>query len=136
MRVMGVCCVVADPAYVGVEGQVDEFCYNASRNMYVGNLPPDTDAAAITELFAPYGTILGAREPTPGHRFTYVEFTDVAAVVRAIEARDGDDFGGKKLSVNFGRYTMPADCLWIDHVAAAASEEDILQFAAQRPGRQ
>ena len=122
-----------DSSYVPVEGRVDEFRYDSSRHMYIGNLPQNASADELHKMFSEFGTILNI-QAVAKMRFTYIEYTDVQSVVRAIEAMDGETYEDKKLSVNFGRYAMPSDCLWIDHIAAAASEEDILQFSAQRPG--
>ena len=101
--------------------------------MYVGNLPLNCTGDDLRKLFSPYGTILQVSD-IGKMRFAYIEYTNVVSVVKAIEAMDGEGYQDKKLSVNFGRHMLPSDTLWVDHIAAAASEEDILQFCAQRPG--
>ena len=119
---------------IPLESRISEFHYSASRKMYVGNLPKGITKEKLEELFSPYGPILNVRD-VDKKSHTYIEYTDIKSVVKAIEAMDGEDCEDKKLSVNFGRQVIPSDCLWIDHVTVAAKEEDILDFCAQRPGK-
>ena len=76
---------------------------NKSR-IYVGNLPPDIRTKDIEDLFYKYGKIafidLKNRRGPP---FAFVEFEDPRDADDAVYARDGYDYDGYKLRVEFPR---------------------------------
>merc|ERR1712141_27026 len=76
---------------------------NESR-IYVGNLPPDIRSKDIEDLFYKYGKIafidLKNRRGPP---FAFVEFEDPRDADDAVYARDGYDYDGYKLRVEFPR---------------------------------
>merc|ERR1712141_363850 len=76
---------------------------NESR-IYVGNLPPDIRTKDIEDLFYKYGKIafidLKNRRGPP---FAFVEFEDPRDADDAVYARDGYDYDGYKLRVEFPR---------------------------------
>merc|ERR1711962_832143 len=76
---------------------------NESR-IYVGNLPPDIRTKDIEDLFYKYGKIqfidLKNRRGPP---FAFVEFDDPRDADDAVYAREGYDYDGYKLRVEFPR---------------------------------
>ena len=74
-------------------------------NLYVGNLPWGATEEELENHFSQYGTVTSVRIITegPGGRskgFGFVEMTDSNGGTSAIEALDGNDFGGRDLRVN------------------------------------
>ena len=72
--------------------------------LYVGNLPFATTEDAVRSIFAPHGTIeslllMTDRTTGPPQRFGFIEMASADAV-RAMQALNGTDFGGRKLKVN------------------------------------
>ncbi|XP_003739725.1 serine/arginine-rich splicing factor 1B [Galendromus occidentalis] len=78
--------------------------YKAESRVYVGNLPPDIRTKDIEDLFHKYGKItfidLKNRRGPP---FAFVEFEDPRDAEDAVSARDGYDYDGYKLRVEFPR---------------------------------
>jgi RNA recognition motif-containing protein len=72
--------------------------------LYVGGLPPETDSAALAELFAEYGELVAARvvmRPSTKtcRGFGYVTFVTGRAAAIARAALDGHEFSGGRLRV-------------------------------------
>lgn len=78
--------------------------YKNESRVYVGNLPPDIRTKDIEDLFYKYGKItfidLKNRRGPP---FAFVEFEDARDAEDAVSARDGYDYDGYKLRVEFPR---------------------------------
>ncbi|VVC88297.1 unnamed protein product [Leptidea sinapis] len=80
---------------------------SANRNecrIYVGNLPPDIRTKDIQDLFYKFGKVtfvdLKNRKGPP---FAFVEFEDPRDADDAVRARDGYDYDGYRLRVEFPR---------------------------------
>ncbi len=76
-------------------------------NVYVGNLPFNTNSADLEGLFAEYGEVESAavitdRDTGRSRGFGFIEMPDAAAN-EAIEALNGSDYGGRQLTVNQAR---------------------------------
>ena len=72
-------------------------------NIFVSNLPPDVDTAALAELFRPYGDVISARvimdkatARSKGYGFVEMGDTDGS---QAIQALNGMAMAGKPVSV-------------------------------------
>ena len=75
-----------------------------SQRIYVGNLPFSATEEEVSELFSQYGEVIACnllidRETGRPRGFGFVEMEDEAAK-NAIQALDGQDFGGRNLRVN------------------------------------
>jgi RNA recognition motif-containing protein len=77
-------------------------------NIYVGNLPFDATDADLRALFAEYGTITSAsvitdRDTGRSRGFGFVEVADEALGGKAVGNLDGQDWNGRRLTVNKAR---------------------------------
>ncbi len=77
-------------------------------NIYVGNLPFDTQDSDLRNLFAEYGnlesaSVISDRETGRSRGFGFVEFADSQQGAKAIEKLDGAEFSGRRLTVNEAR---------------------------------
>ena len=77
-------------------------------NIYVGNLPYQTDDRELEDLFAPFGDIASARvimdrETGRSKGFGFVEMPDRAQGEAAIEALNGNEMDGRALRINEAR---------------------------------
>lgn len=81
---------------------------NNDCRIYVGNLPPDIRTKDIEDLFYKFGKItfidLKNRRGPP---FAFVEFEDPRDADDAVQARDGYDYDGYRLRVEFPRGNGP-----------------------------
>ncbi|XP_013413990.1 serine/arginine-rich splicing factor 1B [Lingula anatina] len=81
---------------------------NNECRIYVGNLPPDIRTKDIEDLFYKFGRItfidLKNRRGPP---FAFVEFDDPRDAGDAVHARDGYDYDGYRLRVEFPRGSGP-----------------------------
>ena len=75
------------------------------RKLYVGNLSYDVDSSALEALFTPHGTVQSAqifsdRDTGRSKGFGFVEMGSDAEAQAAIAALNGQDNGGRALTVN------------------------------------
>ena len=75
------------------------------KKLYVGNLSYDVDSSALEQLFAPHGTVESAqiitdRDTGRSKGFGFVEMSSDAEAQAGIAAKNGQDHGGRALTVN------------------------------------
>ena len=75
------------------------------KKLYVGNLSYDVDNAALEQMFAPHGTVESAqiiqdRDTGRSKGFGFVEMASDAEAQAAIAALNGQQHGGRPLTVN------------------------------------
>lgn len=76
-----------------------------SKKIYVGNLSYDVDSSALQQLFAGHGNVKSAeiiadRETGRSKGFGFVEMTSETEADAAIAALNGQEVGGRSLTVN------------------------------------
>ncbi|KAL8130491.1 hypothetical protein V2J09_019646 [Rumex salicifolius] len=73
------------------------------RTIYVGNLPGDTREREVEDLFYKYGRIveIDLKIPPRPPGYAFVEFEDEQDADDAVRGRDGYDFDGHRLRVEF-----------------------------------
>ena len=84
-----------------------------SKRLYVGNLKYTVTSAQLQELFEQYGavssaSVLSDRETGRSRGFGFVEMMDDDEALSAIESLDGQDFDGRRLTVNEARPRTPS----------------------------
>jgi hypothetical protein len=84
------------------------FSWAIAMRLYVGNLKFTVTSAQLQQLFEQYGPVTSAqvlndRETGRSRGFGFVEMADDRAGQAAIEALDGQDFDGRRLTVNEAR---------------------------------
>ena len=75
------------------------------KKLYVGNLSYDVDSSALEALFAPHGSVQSAqiindRDTGRSKGFGFVEMGSDSEAQAAITALNGQDNGGRALTVN------------------------------------
>lgn len=78
------------------------------KKLYVGNLGFNVSSADLEQLFAPHGTVQSAqviqdRDTGRSKGFAFVEMNSDAEAQAAISALNGQDHGGRALTVNEAR---------------------------------
>ncbi|XP_072099108.1 LOW QUALITY PROTEIN: serine/arginine-rich splicing factor 1B [Mobula birostris] len=78
---------------------------NNDCRIYVGNLPPDIRTKDIEDVFYKYGSIrdIDLKNRRGGPPFAFVEFEDPRDAEDAVYGRDGYDYDGYRLRVEFPR---------------------------------
>ncbi len=76
-----------------------------SKNLYVGNLPWSATEEDVRAAFEAYGEVTSVkliedRETGRPRGFGFVEMSNDAEALEAIDALDGKDFGGRNMKVN------------------------------------
>ena len=76
--------------------------------LYVGNLSYDVDSSALEALFTPHGNVQSAqiindRDPGRSNGFGFVEMGSAAEAEAAIAALNGQESGGRALTVNIAK---------------------------------
>ncbi|MGP0068539.1 MAG: RNA recognition motif domain-containing protein [Isosphaeraceae bacterium] len=85
-----------------------------AKRLYVGNLKYTVTSAQLQELFEQYGTVntaqvLSDRETGRSRGFGFVEMQNDDEALAAIESLDGQDYDGRRLTVNEARPRTPGD---------------------------
>src|SRR5437773_11779076 len=75
------------------------------KKLYVGNLSYDVDSSALEQLFAAHGTVQSAqiindRDTGRSKGFGFVEMSSDTEAQAAIAATNGQDHGGRAMTVN------------------------------------
>jgi len=75
------------------------------KKLYCGNMTYDMDSSALQELFSQFGTVQSAeiiqdRETGRSKGFGFVEMSSDSEAQAAIAALNGQDHGGRALTVN------------------------------------
>ena len=83
-----------------------------SKRLYVGNLAYSVDDADLLALFEEFGAVRSAqvlkdRETDRSRGFGFVEMDNDEEAENAIAALDGQDHGGRRLTVNEARPRTP-----------------------------
>jgi len=83
-----------------------------AKRLYVGNLAYSATSEELQELFAQYGQVRSAqvlsdRETGRSRGFGFIEMDDDADAEAAIEALDGNDHQGRRLTVNEAKPRTP-----------------------------
>jgi len=78
------------------------------KKIYVGNIPFDTTEADLRQWFEPYGavdttTVVTDRDTGRSRGFGFVEMQNNSEADAAIAALNGQDSGGRPLTVNEAR---------------------------------
>lgn len=78
---------------------------NNECRIYVGNLPPDIRRQDVEDVFLKYGSIrdVDLKNRRGGPPFAFVEFDDSRDAEDAVHGRDGYDYDGYRLRVEFPR---------------------------------
>lgn len=79
-----------------------------ATNIYVGNLPFNTESSDLEKLFAEYGSVeraqvISDRETGRSRGFGFVEMGNDDEAQNAIESLNGREFAGRQLRVNVAR---------------------------------
>jgi RNA recognition motif-containing protein len=82
------------------------------KKLYVGNLTYDTCSSDLEQLVSPHGTVLSAevitdRSTGQGKGFGFVEMSSDQEAQAAITALNGQDRGGRALTVNEAKPRQP-----------------------------
>ena len=85
-----------------------------NNKLYVGNLPYNTTDSALSDLFAAVGTVTSASVITDkmsgrSKGFGFVEISTEDEAKAAIDAFNGQDFGGRNISVSEARPMQPRE---------------------------
>jgi len=83
-----------------------------AKRLYVGNLPWTTTSAELEQMFAAHGSVRSAevisdRETGRSRGFGFVEMDDEQGMNAAIQALNGQNVGGRPLTVNEAREKTP-----------------------------
>jgi RNA recognition motif-containing protein len=83
-----------------------------AKRLYVGNLKYTVTSQQLQELFEQYGAVSSAqvlsdRETGRSRGFGFVEMSNDDEATSAIENLDGQDFDGRRLTVNEARPRTP-----------------------------
>jgi cold-inducible RNA-binding protein len=87
-------------------------CIVMGRKLYVGNIPYETNEQDLQDLFAQAGavetiTVMRDRDTGRARGFAFVEMANDDAAQKAISELNGQQFGGRRLTVNEAKPPAP-----------------------------
>ncbi|KAG5541595.1 hypothetical protein RHGRI_021432 [Rhododendron griersonianum] len=121
----------------GMENTKRTMSHRASRMLYVGNLPGDICKREVEDLFYKYGHIveIDLKIPPRPPGYAFVEFEDYRDAEDAIRGRDGYDFDGHRLCVEYAhggrgsssvdRYSSYRGSILVTGLPSSASWQDL-----------
>lgn len=98
-----------------IQVEVADPSHGGAKNIYVGNLPPDSTEEALKSAFQKYGLIertfiprardYGSSEDSSQARahFGFVHFMERSSAVKAVEDEEKPEINGVKVTVKFGK---------------------------------
>ncbi|KAI5712343.1 hypothetical protein M8J75_007586 [Diaphorina citri] len=100
------------------EAELDEFHPKATRTLFIGNLEKDITASELQKHFDQFGQIIfvDIKKQSSSSAFAFVQYTDIASVVRAMRAMDGEYVGHNRVNLGYGK-SLATTCVWVDGVA-------------------
>ncbi|XP_076315949.1 uncharacterized protein LOC143228608 [Tachypleus tridentatus] len=116
-----------DNEFRPLEADLDEFHPKATRTLFIGNLEKDVTHSDLRKHFEQFGDIIETdikkQGATSMSLYAFIEFSDIASVVKAIRKLDGENlFGANRIKLGFGK-SMPTCCVWIDGVVDSVPEK-------------
>lgn len=113
---------VDDNEFRPYEAELDEYHPKATRTLFIGNLEKDITATELRKNFDCFGEIIEIDIKKQGvNAYAFCQYSDIVSVVKAMRQMDGEHLGSTRIKLGFGK-SMPTDCVWIDGVSDAASE--------------
>ncbi|XP_064384598.1 msx2-interacting protein-like isoform X2 [Halichondria panicea] len=98
----------------------------ATRSLFVGNIPKNISVYDVRDAFQRYGTILDVEIKKMGGTATYgfVLYYDLSSAIVAKKYMDGQNIKGNNIRVGFGKGTNSKQ-LWVDGVDAGTSRQQL-----------
>ncbi|RUS87903.1 hypothetical protein EGW08_004319 [Elysia chlorotica] len=96
---------------------MDEYHQKSTRTLFVGNLEKETTTQDLIDKFRQFGEIIDVDIKRQGATtaFAFVQYVDIASVVAAWRAMEGEHIGINKIKLGFGK-SMPTCCVWLDNI--------------------
>ncbi|KAH3827573.1 hypothetical protein DPMN_129510, partial [Dreissena polymorpha] len=112
-----------DSDFATPEAQLDEHSPKATRTLFLGNLDKDITIEELKERLDKYGEILDIDVKRQGAvtAYSFIQFSDISSVVRALKDLDGTAWSSTKLKVGFGK-SMATPVVWLGNLADTVHE--------------
>jgi nucleolin len=106
-----------EPAAAAKKSKTEDLPEGAVANLFIGNLSWNVDEEWLQREFAEFGELNGVRivtdrETGRSRGFGYVEYTNAADAVKAMEAKKGTDLDGRTINLDYAaprQANPPAD---------------------------
>ncbi|PZC78889.1 hypothetical protein B5X24_HaOG217083 [Helicoverpa armigera] len=98
------------------ETDIDEYHPKATRTLFIGNLEKDVTQQQLREKFKHFGRIIEIdikKGSSGGAGYAFCQYASISSVVEAIRAMDGENVGGSRVKLGFGK-PVATTCVWVD----------------------
>lgn len=113
---------VDDNEFRPYEAELDEYNPKSTRTLFIGNLEKDITTQELRKTFDCFGEIIEIEIKKQGvNAYAFCQYSDIVSVVKAIRQMDGEHLGVNRIKLGFGK-SMATNCVWIDGVSDAVSE--------------
>lgn len=113
-----------DNEFRPLEAELDEYHPKATRTLFIGNLEKDITTTELRKHFEQFGEIIeiDIKKQGSSTSYAFIQYSDVASVVKAMRKLDGENLGANRIKLGFGK-SMPTNCVWLDGIADSVSEK-------------
>lgn len=98
------------------ETDIDEYHPKATRTLFIGNLEKDVTQQQLRDKFKHFGRIIEIdikKGSSGGAGYAFCQYASISSVVEAIRAMDGENVGGSRVKLGFGK-PVATTCVWVD----------------------
>ncbi|KAJ8712357.1 hypothetical protein PYW07_005199 [Mythimna separata] len=98
------------------ETDIDEYHPKATRTLFIGNLEKDVTQQQLRDKFKLFGRIIEIdikKGSSGGAGYAFCQYASISSVVEAIRAMDGENVGGTRVKLGFGK-PVATTCVWVD----------------------
>ncbi|KAF9415178.1 hypothetical protein HW555_007054 [Spodoptera exigua] len=100
------------------ETDIDEYHpkMQATRTLFIGNLEKDVTQQQLRDKFKHFGRIIEIdikKGSSGGAGYAFCQYASISSVVEAIRAMDGENVGGSRVKLGFGK-PVATTCVWVD----------------------
>lgn len=92
------------------------FLSQATRTLFIGNLEKDVTQQQLRDKFKHFGRIIEIdikKGSSGGAGYAFCQYASISSVVEAIRAMDGENVGGSRVKLGFGK-PVATTCVWVD----------------------
>ncbi|KAJ8715094.1 hypothetical protein PYW08_005075 [Mythimna loreyi] len=118
------------------ETDIDEYHPKATRTLFIGNLEKDVTQQQLRDKFKLFGRIIEIdikKGSSGGAGYAFCQYASISSVVEAIRAMDGENVGGTRVKLGFGK-PVATTCVWVDGLTEHTEKQEAFYEQLEKHG--
>ncbi|KAH9630293.1 hypothetical protein HF086_012478 [Spodoptera exigua] len=118
------------------ETDIDEYHPKATRTLFIGNLEKDVTQQQLRDKFKHFGRIIEIdikKGSSGGAGYAFCQYASISSVVEAIRAMDGENVGGSRVKLGFGK-PVATTCVWVDGLTEHTEKQEAFYEQLEKHG--